>query len=296
VNPPPHSHRATGIACALAAYCCWGVFPIYFKALRSVPPAVVLCHRILWSAVVMTIIIAALGRLRAFSQAIRSRKVIVTLLASTLLIACNWLAYIWAVVHGHILEASLGYFVNPLASVALGALFLRERLNVRQWIAVGLASCGVVVLAVGSGVLPWIPLVLAGTFATYGLLRKTVAIDAAGGLLAETLFLVVPAALFLVASPQPWALESMGHSGPILLVAAGPVTALPLVCFAHGARQLPLTLVGFLQFVSPTLQFLTAIVLYGETFQRVHVITFAFIWTAVALFLVDAVIVSSPRV
>jgi chloramphenicol-sensitive protein RarD len=290
IPPPSSSSRATGIACALAAYCCWGLFPIYFKALRGVSPAIVLCHRIVWSAAVMTVVIAILGRFGAFFVALRSRKVIATLAASTLLIASNWLAYIWAIGQGHILEASLGYFVNPLASVALGALFLRERLNVRQWIAVGLASCGVVVLAVGSGALPWIPLVLAGTFATYGLLRKTVAIDAAGGQLAETLLLLVPAALFLVASPQSWATGTMGWRGPILLLAAGPVTALPLVCFAHGARQLPLTLVGFLQYVSPTLQFLTATVLYGETFRRVHVVTFAFIWAAVALFLADAVV------
>ncbi|MBI5536358.1 MAG: EamA family transporter RarD [Deltaproteobacteria bacterium] len=288
----PRSPRATGIACALAAYGCWGIFPIYFKALRTVPPAVVLCHRVLWSAVVMTLIIAALGRSRAFVQALRSRKVLLTLAASTLLIAGNWLTYIYAVVQGHILESSLGYFVNPLVSVALGALFLRERLRTRQTIAVGLASCGVVILAAGSGAVPWIPLVLAGTFALYGLLRKTVAIDAAGGLLAETLFLVVPAVVFLLASPQPWAAEAMGWKGPVLLIAAGPVTALPLLCFAHGARQLPLSLIGFLQYLSPTLQFLTAVVVYGETFGRLHVFTFAFIWAGVALFLADAVVQS----
>jgi chloramphenicol-sensitive protein RarD len=292
-SSPPE--RAAGVVYALAAYCSWGVFPVYFKALKGVTPSVVLCHRILWSAVVMSAIIVASARIRPFLRAMRSGKVMLTLAVTTLLIAGNWLVYIWAVAQGHILEASLGYFVNPLVSVALGALFLRERLTWRQAVAVGLALCGVAALTIGSGTLPWISVVLAVTFAMYGLLRKTVAIDAAGGLLAETAVLVVPASLFLVVSDQPWGLDAMGWKGPALLLAAGPITALPLLWFANGARRLPLKVMGFLQYVSPTLQFLTATVVYSEPFRRLHVITFGLIWAGVALFMIDAVLGGRTR-
>ena len=282
------SERVKGAACALTAYCCWGVFPIYFKAVKQVSAPVVLCHRILWSAVVMTVVVGATGGAGPFVRALRSKKVLVTLAATTLLIACNWLVYIWAVAQGHILQASLGYFINPLMSVALGAALLRERLSRMQWVAVALAAGGVVAQTLQAGVLPWISVVLAATFALYGLLRKTVAIDAAGGLLAETLMLVIPALAWVVASAEPWGPAVLGSRGPVLLLAAGPITALPLLAFSLGARRLPLTAIGFLQYVSPSLQFLLGVLVYGEAFGGAQVVTFGLIWTAVVVFVADA--------
>jgi chloramphenicol-sensitive protein RarD len=287
-RPVAASGRARAVAYALFAYGCWGVFPVYFKALHQISAPVVLCHRILWSAVVMSVVVAATGRPRDVARALRSGKVLLTLAGTTLLIATNWLVYIWAVAQGHILQASLGYFINPLMSVALGALLLRERLTRLQALAVLLASCGVVAQAMSAGVPPWISVVLAITFALYGLLRKTVAIDAAGGLLAETLMLVIPALAWVIAAPRPWGAPEMGWSGPALLMAAGPITALPLLAFSMGARRLPLAAIGFLQYVSPTLQFLLGVVFYGEAFGGAQLVTFGLIWIAVVVFVMDA--------
>lgn len=289
--PRPSSSTLSGAAYAVAAYTCWGVFPIYFKALGEVPPIVVLCHRIVWSALFMLAWIALTKRFGAIREALRSKRVWVTLLASTLLIACNWLVYIGAVAHGHVLEASLGYFINPLVSVAFGAIFLREKLSRRQGLAVALALAGVVVLAVGSRVVPTITLVLAGTFATYGMLRKRVAIDGAGGLFVETAMLFAPALAFLgLGGHASTVAATHDHVPWLLLLLAGPITALPLLWFANGARRLPLSLVGFFQYISPTLQLACAVFLFGEKFSRVHALTFAFIWSGVALFLADSVL------
>lgn len=286
----PSSTSASGAAYAVAAYTCWGIFPLYFKAIAAVPPIVVLCHRIVWSALFMLGWIAVTRQFGAVREALRSKRVWGTLLASTLLIACNWLVYIGAVTSGHVLEASLGYFINPLVNVAMGAIFLREKLSARQAIAVGLALIGVVVLAVGSRVIPTISLVLAGTFATYGMLRKRVAIDGAGGLFVETSMLFVPALLLLVFHGHAATVAATHGQVPwLLLAAAGPVTAVPLLWFANGARRLPLSLLGFFQYISPTLQLACAVLLLGESFTRVHALTFTFIWAGVALFLADSV-------
>lgn len=288
--PRAPSATPSGAAYAIAAYTCWGVFPLYFKAVAAVPAPVVLCHRIIWSALFMALWVAVTGRLGAVREALRSKRVIGTLLASTLLIACNWLVYIASVAGGHVLEASLGYFINPLVNVAFGAIFLRERLSRRQAVAVALALSGVIVLAVGSRVIPTISLVLAGTFATYGMLRKRVAIDSAGGLLVETSMLLVPALAFLSLGGHASAVAATRGEVPwLLLIAAGPITALPLLWFANGARRLSMSLLGFFQYISPTLQLGCAVLLFGERFTPVHAVTFAFIWAGVALFLADSV-------
>ena len=286
VSKSDSPNPAGGVAFALAAYASWGIFPIYFHALATVHAPVILAHRIVWSALFMLAWIVATRRLATVAAALRSKRVVVTLLASTLFIACNWLVYIGAVTHGHVLEASLGYFINPLVTVALGAVFLRERLSRRQKVAVGLALAGVVAFAFGSGVIPTVALVLAGSFAGYGLLRKTVAIDAAGGLFVETAMLFLPALGYLgltaplaaPLAPGRWMIWTM-------LLLAGPITAVPLLWFANAARRLPMGVLGFFQYVSPTLQLGCAVLLFGEKFTRVHGVTFALIWTGVAVFL-----------
>jgi len=289
--PRPSSTTASGAAYAIAAYVLWGVFPLYFKAIAEVPPIVVLSHRIVWSALFMLGWIALTRQFGAIREALRSKRVWGTLLASTLLIAVNWLTYIGAVTSGHVLEASLGYFINPLVNVALGAIFLREKLSLRQGIAVALALIGVVVLAVGSRVIPTIALVLAGTFATYGMLRKRVAIDGAGGLFVETAMLFLPALAFLLLHGHSATIAATHGNIPwLLLLLAGPVTAIPLLWFANGARRLPLSLLGFFQYISPTLQLACAVLLFGESFTHVHALTFTFIWAGVALFLADSVL------
>jgi chloramphenicol-sensitive protein RarD len=278
-----------GAAYALAAYGSWGFFPVYFKTVREVPALVVLAHRVVWSAAFMLPLVIATGRARAVWGAVRAPGVLRTLACSTGLIAANWLVYIWAIAAGRVVEASLGYFLNPFVNVALGALFLRERLSTRQAVAVALALAGVIAMVAGSGVLPWVSLALALTFSLYGLLRKTVGIDAAGGLLVETLLLLPAAAAFLLLPLGVTAGGAgLGAWRMPVLVFAGPMTALPLLWFARAARRLPLGVLGFFQFVSPTLQLLLGVLAYGEAFTRVHAASFALIWAGVALYLLDS--------
>jgi chloramphenicol-sensitive protein RarD len=282
------SERAGGLLYLLAAYVSWGVFPVYFKALGGVPPAEVLAHRIVWSAALLTAAVALLGRWPLVRHAYRSGGRLL-LLASTVLIAANWLTYIWAVQAGRVMEASLGYFTNPLLSVLLGVLFLRERLRRLQVVAIALAGLGVLALVVQQGTLPWLPLTLALSFGLYGLVRKQNGLDGIGGLLAETSLLVVPAlALLLLGAGDGSGAFGASTGTTLLLLAAGPVTALPLVWFAEGVKRLPLSTVGLLQYVAPTLQFACAVALYGEVFTRDHAVAFGCIWTSLAVYSVDA--------
>jgi len=273
--------RARGFTAAVAAYLAWGFLPIYFKALHGVPPLEILAHRIAWSVLLLGGILWWRGRLGLLAQA---RRVPWWLLASTLLIAVNWLTYIWAVTSGHLLEASLGYYVNPLVNVLLGVAFLGERLSRRQAAAVGLAAAGVAVLVVRAGTLPWVALTLAVTFAFYGLARKKAGLDAMAGLLAETA-LLAPAAVGLLALRAADGSGAFGQAAgqSALLVAAGAVTALPLVWFAMGVQRLPLSAMGLIQYLSPTCQFLLAVALYGEPFTGAHAAAFALIWLALGL-------------
>ena len=288
VEPTPDRTRS-GVVFGLAGYTAWGFIPLYFKAVAAVPPLEVLAHRILWSLVLLVGFLAVRGRLGRMAEVLRHRRSLGVLCATTVLVAGNWLVFIWSVANAHLLEASLGYFINPLVSVLLGFVFLRERLRPVQWMAVALALVGVLTLAVGTGTLPWIALFLACSFGLYGLLRKTARPDGVTGLAVETLLLAPVALGWLVLSGQQGVLV-FGQAGwgmTLLLLAAGPVTALPLVWFTEGARRLRLATIGFLQYVAPSLQFLLAVLAFGEPFSRIHGLSFGLIWAALLLYSVD---------
>jgi chloramphenicol-sensitive protein RarD len=277
-----------GLVPAVLAYLAWGCFPIYFKILHGVPALEVLSHRILWSVVLLAVAAPLLGRGRTVLEALGPGKRL-AILASTFFIAANWLTYIWAVQQGRVLEASAGYFVNPLLSVLLGVLFLGERLRRRQVQAIVLAALGVLVLVARLGTLPWLPFTLALSFGLYGLVRKRAGVDAVGGLLAETI-LLAPLALLVVILRERAGLGAFGHGlrMSLLLAAAGPITTIPLVLFAMGVQRLRLSTVGLLQYLTPTLQFLIAVLLYREPFGPTHAVAFGLIWAALAVYSWDS--------
>ncbi|WP_440524322.1 EamA family transporter RarD [Serratia sarumanii] len=279
-----------GIFFALAAYFMWGIAPAYFKLIQQVSADEILTHRIIWSFFFMLALITLGRNWPKVRAACQNRKRLLLLAVTALLIGGNWLLFIWAVNNHHMLEASLGYFINPLVNVLLGMLFLGERFRRMQWVAVALAFTGVLVQLWQFGSLPIIGLGLAFSFAFYGLLRKKIAIDAQTGMLIETLWLlpVASAYLFLFAdsptshlSANPWSLN-------LLLVAAGIVTTVPLLCFTAAATRLRLSTLGFFQYLGPTLMFLLAITFYGETVGQDKLVTFGFIWAALILFTLDA--------
>jgi chloramphenicol-sensitive protein RarD len=291
VHDDARREQRLGLVYGLSAYGFWGVLPIYLKAVRTVPVVEVLCHRVVWALAVLGVIIAVRGELQAVVAALRHRRALLVLSGSTVLIAINWLVYIFSVTHSRILESSLGYYINPLVSVLLGVVLLGERLAPLMKAAVVAAAAGVAWLAFDLGQLPWISLVLALSFAFYGLLRKIAPVGALVGLTVETLLLAPLCGAYLA-----WAIaqdrSAFVSGGPglrTLLLLAGPVTALPLLCFAGAARRLPLSTMGFLQYVSPTLQFLLAVAVYKEPFGRGRLGAFACIWSAVALFAFDSV-------
>jgi chloramphenicol-sensitive protein RarD len=282
----PGRERTIGLACGFAAYGFWGFFPIYLKATAQAPVLEVLCHRILWALVMLVALTWQQGQLSEVAAALKQRRVLLVLGASTVMIAINWLVYIFSVVHNRMLESSLGYYINPLVNVLLGVLFLRERLPPLVRLAVAIATAGVLWLGVTVGRAPWISLTVAFSFGFYGLLRKVAPVGALTGLTVETLLLLPLAAGYLIlrlATGRATFLSG-NHALDALLVMAGPVTAIPLLLFAAAARRLPLSTLGFLQYLSPTLQFLLAVVVYGEVFDRAKLAAFACIWTALALF------------
>ncbi len=280
---------ATGVALGVGAYLTWGFLPIYLKALAIVPAPQVLAHRILWSLLLVAGLAAVMRRGAALAALLRAPRTIAVLAFTASLIAINWLTYIWAVNAGHVLETSLGYFITPLVNVALGVIVLRERLSRPQLAAVGLAGIGVAVLAVAQGGLPWIALVLAFSFGLYGLLRKMAPVDPLTGLLGETAILAPLCLLYLL-----WlgsiGVGSFGGSAWIdfLLVLSGLVTAAPLLMFAAASKQLRYATIGLLQYIAPTIQFLLAVLLFGEALTTAHLVTFGFIWFGLALYAADA--------
>jgi chloramphenicol-sensitive protein RarD len=283
--------RQEGALYAVGAYASWGLVPIYWKSLKHVEPFQILVHRILWSLVFVGALLLLKSRGPEFAGALRNRRTVLAFLASAILIGGNWFLYIWAVNSGHVLESSLGYFVNPLVNVLLGFLFLGERLRTAQWCAVVLAAAGVLNQTINHGTFPWISLMLASSFGVYGLLRKTARVDSLVGLALETALLAPLALGFAVA----WEIHGTGvlrHADAktaSLLILGGLVTAIPLLWFAHAARRLPLTTLGFFQYISPSGQFLLAVFLYDEAFTSTHVITFGCIWSALAVYTVEAV-------
>ena len=286
----PRSPQTSGLLYALSAYLAWGLSPIYFKALRPSGPFEILSWRVVASVALLGVMTVAMGRWGEVARSLSDRRRALTFVATTLLISCNWILYIWSVNSGHLLEASMGYFMNPLVTILLGVVFLKEGLDRRQKFAVGLAAVGVVWMVVAHGRLPWISLVLAVTFALYALLRKKARIDAVAGLLVETSFLA-PLALGYLAWLW-WRGEA--HFGTstgmsVLLLSAGAVTALPLVWFTLGVHQLRLSTIGILQYAAPTLQFLLAVLAYREPFDAAQAVTFVFIWAGLALYTVDAI-------
>jgi chloramphenicol-sensitive protein RarD len=278
-----------GILFALGAYTMWGVAPIYFKTLGAVTAPEILSHRIIWSFFFLTLLIHLGRRWKVVRDVFHNKSRLFYLLTTSVLIGCNWLLFIWAVNSGHMLEASLGYFINPLINVLFGMLFLQERLRSLQWLAVALALGGVAVQVIGFGSVPVVSLGLATSFALYGLLRKKVNLDAQTGLFVETLLLLPVAAvylLFITDSPSS-DMSANPASLNLLLIAAGLVTTLPLLCFNGAATRLKLSTLGFYQYIGPSLMFLLAVLVYGEAFDPAKAVTFAFIWAALILFSFD---------
>jgi chloramphenicol-sensitive protein RarD len=278
-------HPRAGTLAAVGAFLLWGLFPLYWKQLAEVPALEVVAHRTAWGFAAVAAWVTLRGRWSDARTVASDPGTVVRLAGSAVLIALNWLLYVWAVIHDHVVEASLGYFINPLVNVLLGVLVLREGLSRAQRIAVALAGAGVAVLTVGHGRLPWIALALAVSFGLYGLARKTVAADAVVGLLWETALLAPVATAFLVLL-ELRGRGAFGTAGPsisALLALGGAVTAIPLVLFALGARALPLSTLGLLQYLSPSLQFLLAVLVFREPFAATHAAAFACIWTALAV-------------
>jgi chloramphenicol-sensitive protein RarD len=275
-----------GMLYAATAYAIWGIFPIYFKSLQAIPPAEILLHRMLWSLLFVAAVLAWRKQWAWLGEVLRKPKVLAGFAASALLLSSNWFIYIWAVNNGRVLDSSLGYFINPLFNVLLGFLVLRERLRPIQWIAVALAAIGVVWLTWHGGQPPWVALALATTFGLYGLLRKTAVLGALEGLALETLLLFPLALGYLIVLTlrHQNSFVSAPTSLQVLLAAAGPITAIPLLLFASGARRIPLSLLGLLQYIGPTLQLLLGVWLYHEPFGGMRLIGFALIWSALAVY------------
>jgi chloramphenicol-sensitive protein RarD len=286
---PERSSDHSGLFYALAAYGWWGIVAIYFKMVAHVPALEILAHRVIWSVVMLLAIITLLRRWPPLLAILRSRRTMTFLVGSTLLIAVNWYIFIWAVTREHLLEASLGYFINPLISVLLGFLFLKERLRPAEKASVFLVVAAVGWLTFASGVVPWVALTLALTFGLYGLLRKLAGVGAIEGLTFECLFLLPLAVGYfvLLSGSGQLLFGSATRELDLLLIAAGPVTALPLVWFASAVRRLRLATIGLLQFISPTMQFILAVAVFNEPFDRNRLIAFLFIWAAVGLFAFD---------
>ena len=278
-----------GVMFALAAYSMWGVAPMYFKLLVEVPAAEFLVHRIVWSVVVLVALVMVAGHMPKVVAALKDKRVLQILLLSGLLLGVNWLLFIWAVNNDHLLDASLGYYINPLLNVFLGRIFLQERLRHLQKFAVGLALLGVSILVLSYGQVPWIALVLAGTFGIYGLLRKQVAVDSMPGLLIESVMMLPLALIYWVwFAGEASNMLTNDWTFNLTLVAAGVVTTAPLLCFTAAARRIMYSTLGFFQYIGPSIMFLLAVFLYGEPLDEARLITFAFVWSALILFSYDS--------
>jgi len=278
-----------GILNGLAAYALWGFFPIYWKLLHQVPALQVIAHRISWSFILLIVFILLTKQWRDFRSAALTAKTLGIYSIAAVLLTVNWLVYVWGVNAGFIVETSLGYFINPLLSVLLGVIFLRERLRTAQWVPVGLASVGVIYLTVAYGRLPWIALSLAFSFGFYGFVKKLAPLGSLYGLTLETA-IVFPIALIYLAFVGFTGSGTFLHEGALtdmLLIGAGAVTTIPLLMFASAAKQIPLTVIGLLQYIAPTLQFLIGVFIYQEPFDQAHLIGFGIVWVALIIFWVE---------
>ncbi|MFZ6767632.1 EamA family transporter RarD [Undibacterium sp. Di26W] len=275
-----------GILFAGSAYLLWGLFPIYFKALHEVPALEILLNRMVWSLLFLLGVLTWRKQWSWISEAARQPKLIAGFAISALLLSANWFVYIWAVNHGHIIDASLGYFITPLVNILIGSVWLRERLRPVQWLSVALAACGVVWLTWQAGHLPWIGLILAISFGTYGLLRKTSPLGALEGLSLETALLFPFALGYLVWMGMQGQNTFIGGDINIkmLILVSGPITAIPLLLFAAGARRIPMTTLGLLQYMSPLVQLLLGVWLYHEPFDSGRMLGFVAIWAALIVY------------
>jgi len=279
-----------GILYAIGAYFLWGIFPIYWKMIAGVPALEIIAHRVVWAFIFVLLVVGIKNDWQRLKQALQNRQILVIYLLTGMLLFVNWLVYVWAVNADFIVDASLGYFINPLVNVVLGVIFLRERLRLWQWIPVGIATLGVLYLTISYGALPWIGLTLAFTFGTYGLLKKTAPLNSTYGFTLETGFLFFPALIYLLtlefsgtgAFPHGSTLETM------LLILTGVATGFPLLLFGTAVRLVPLSTLGFIQYLAPSLQFLIGVLVYGENFSIDRMVGFGLIWFALVIFSADS--------
>ena len=278
-----------GVLFALAAYILWGFFPLYFKAIQQVSALQILAHRIAWGFVFTLAVVLVLRQWKEFRASVFNRRTFLIYAGASVVLGINWFTYVWAVITNHVVESSLGYFINPIVSVLLGVIFLRERLRTFQWVAIAMVTAGVVYLTITFGQLPWISLLLAVTFGFYGLLKKIAPLGALHGITLETAVLTIPSLVYLLIVNANGT-GTFGHSTPLLdflLVLSGPVTAIPLLLFATGARRIPLTTIGLLQYIAPTLQFLLGVLVFHEPFDQSRLIGFMIFWLALVFFSVE---------
>lgn len=281
-----------GYLYAIAAYFMWGVAPIYFKAIDQVPPLEILAHRIIWSFFLVFLVIVLARNLHRVQAVLKAPKQLAVLALATCLIAFNWFLYIWAVTNNHILEASLGYFINPLLNVAIGMFVFGERLRKLQWVAVAIVIAGVSIELIAFGSIPWIALALAGSFATYGAIRKKLPVDSITGLWLEVTILMPVTLLYFFFFAQSDTSNMFNNTWVLntLLISAGVITTLPLLSFIAAAQRIRYSTLGFFQYIGPTLMFLIAIFVYAEELDPNRLTTFAFIWTAIVVYSIDAIL------
>ena len=291
-----HNEHRKGVLYGILCYGTWGFFPLYWKMLQHVPPVEILCHRMFWSMVFMVTLFVGIRRYPV-RQHVRTRRQLLLLFLTGALMAANWGVYIWAINNGHIVQSSLGYYINPLLNVLFGFLFLKERLNRVQCVSLLLAVVGVTYLTVDFGSFPLISIVLALTFALYGLVRKKIDIDATSALTVETIYMSFPALAYLVVTFLQGnnALNDFHLPTALLLAMGGVVTALPLLWFGKAAERIPLSTMGFIQYLSPSLQLLIGVIIFGEPFTPSHVVCFSCIWAGLILFSADSVIRSRRK-
>jgi chloramphenicol-sensitive protein RarD len=281
-----------GILHAFGAYFIWGLVPIYWKLLKNIPATQLIGHRIVWSFLLLALILFITRKWSELRGSVSDRRIILIYFVAAVLCGFNWFIYVWAVTAGFIVESSLGYFINPLLSVLLGVLFLRERLRLFQWVSVGLAGTGVIYLTMIYGRLPWIALSLAFTFGFYGLAKKLAPLSSANGLTLETGMLFIPGLLFLVYQNHAGtgAFLHMGFGSDLLMAGAGFITTIPLLMFASAAQRIPLTTIGVMQYMTPTLQFLLGVLVYKEPFNSRQAIGFGIVWVGLIVFCLESLI------
>ena len=290
--------QARGLWYGLGAYGVWGLFPIYWKLIEFVPATQIIAHRIVWSFLLLAGVRAVTSaRRQPRERLVASRSVVGLYTIAAALIAVNWFVYVWAVNHGFILETSLGYFITPLVNVLLGVVILRERMRTLQWVALALAATGVGYLAIVYGDVPWIAIALAVTFGTYGLVKKKAPLRSVAGLTLETGLLFLPALAFLVFAEARGTDAFLHADGTtkLLIAASGPVTTLPLVLFAAAVQRIPLSMIGILQFIAPTIQFVLGVLVYKEPFSHQQLVAFAFVWSAVIVFVAESIFSRSQQ-